>query len=170
MSNATATEIAPAQPRTPSRVARKRDERTRRLVRWLKKDATFLDKPRYAPMLRIYAGLTLKYETLLANINERYGDNLLDELGHAIPALETLQRLAKTCASIGSQLGLAPAAEQAMRRSIAADVSNSPWLMLANMKREDEEVVTPSPAPAASAPEPAAANGTPRMPGFTAPA
>ena len=73
---------------------------------WLKKDATFLDKPRYAQQLQIYAGLTIKYEKLLANINARYGDNLLDELGHAIPALETLQRLAKACASIGSHLGL----------------------------------------------------------------
>ena len=103
------------------------------------------------------------------------GDELIDELGHAIPALETLQRLAKACASIGAQLGLAPATEYSMRRSIAADVSNSPWLMLANHKDERaaqvEEVVTPSAAPAASTPEPEpAANGTPRMRGFTSPA
>jgi hypothetical protein len=172
MSNATATEITPARSRTPSRVARKRDERTRRLVRWLKKDATFLDKPRYAPQLRIYAGLTLKYETLLANINDRYGDNLLDELGHAIPALETLQRLAKACASIGAQLGLAPAAERAMRHGMSVNADHSKWLWLADYKDERaaqvEEVVTPSAAPASSAP-PAAANGTPRMPGFTSP-
>src|SRR5216684_2365143 len=121
MSEATATEITPAQPRTPSRTARKRDERVRRVARTLKQDATFLNKPRYAPLLRIYAGLTIKYETLLANINARYGDDLLDELGHAIPALETLQRLAKACASIGTQLGLAPAAERAMRHGSGID-------------------------------------------------
>jgi hypothetical protein len=124
----------------------------------LKQDATFLNKPRYAPLLRIYAGLTIKYETLLANINAKYGDNLLDELGHAIPALETLQRLAKACASIGTQLGLAPAAERAMRHGSGIDPNNT-WLALANGKG-DEEVVPASPAPASSAP-PAAANGTP---------
>jgi hypothetical protein len=96
----------------------------------LKQDATFLNKPRYAPLLRIYAGLTIKYETLLANINAKYGDNLLDELGHAIPALETLQRLAKACASIGTQLGLAPAAERAMRHGSGIDPNNT-WLALA---------------------------------------
>src|SRR5262245_39679464 len=166
MSTVTATELAPARPRTPSRVARKRDERTRRLVRWLKKDATFLDKPRYAPMLRIYAGLTLKYETLLANINERYGDNLMDELGHAIPAVETLQRLGKACASIGAQLGLSLVSERNARHNAAAAASNKFWIDLANAK--DEEVVTPSPAPVANAPTPAATNGT-SIPGFTSP-
>jgi hypothetical protein len=178
-----ATELTPARPRTRSRATRKRDERVRRVVRWLKKDGTFLDKPRYAQQLRIYAGLTLKYETLLANINERYGDNLLDEVGHAIPALETLQRLAKTCASIGTQLGLAPGSERAMRHGMSVDADHSPWLRLANKKDEEIEAAeaaktaaaTPSPAsasdaPAASAPEPAATNGTPKMPGFTSPA
>jgi hypothetical protein len=174
-----ATELTPARPRTPSRAVRKRDERVRRVVRWLKKDATFLDKPRYAQQLRIYAGLTIKYETLLANINERYGDSLLDELGHAIPALETLQRLAKARASIGSQLGLSPGSEHAMRRTIAEDVGNSPRVWLANhagnkkcgddrwkeCNRRDDEEIVPSPAPVASAPEP---NGTP-IAGSTAP-
>jgi len=103
-----------------------------------------LDKPRYAPLLRIYAGLTIKHETLLANINARYGDDLLDELGHAIPALETLQRLAKACASIGTQLGLAPGAERAMRHGLGVDASNSKWLALANGKY-DEEVVPVTP-------------------------
>jgi hypothetical protein len=93
-------------------------------VRWLKKDATFLDTPRHPPQLRIYAGLTIKYETLLTNINENYGDNLLDELGHAIPALETLQRLAKACATIGNQLGLSPGAERAMRHGSGIDPDN----------------------------------------------
>jgi hypothetical protein len=160
-----ATELAPARPRAPSRAVRKRDERVRRVVRWLKKDATFLDKPRYAPLLRIYAGLTIKYETLLSNINAKYGDDLLDELGHAVPALETLQRLAKTCASIGAQLGLAPGAERAMRHSLDVQGSHRKWIDLASAR--DEEVV-PSPASAASGP-PAATNGT-SIPGFTAPA
>ena len=134
MSDEAAAELSPARPRTPPRATRKRDDRVRRIVRWLKKDASLLDKPRYAQQLRIYAGLTIKYETLLANINERYGDNLLDELGHAIPALETLQRLAKACATIGNQLGLAPGAEGAMRHGSGID-PNNPWLVLANQGR-----------------------------------
>ena len=102
MSDATATEITPGQPRTPSRAVRKRDERVRRVVRQIRKDADFLDHPRYTRQLRVYAGLTIKFEILLANVDAKHGDNLLDELGHAVPALETLQRLGKACASIGS--------------------------------------------------------------------
>ena len=83
---------------------------------------------------------------------------MLDELGHAIPALETLQRLAKACASIGTQLGLAPGAERAMRHGLGVDASNSKWLALANGKY-DEEVV-PVPAAPSSAPPPDT-NGTP---------
>jgi hypothetical protein len=72
----TATELAPAQPRKLSRAAIKRDYKIRRRVQRIKRDANFLNKPRYQPLLRIYAGLVIKYETLLANISEKYGDNL----------------------------------------------------------------------------------------------
>jgi|GEM_PF-3266749 len=163
MSIATATEIAPARSRTPSRAVRKRDERSRRLIRWIKKSATFLDKPHYAPLLRIYAETVLDRATLRANVVERYGSNYLDELGHAIPALETLQRLGKTCAAIGRELGLSPGAERALRHDAATEASHRKWLELA----KDAEVVPPAPAPT-SVPEPAATNGTHR-PGFTAP-
>jgi hypothetical protein len=167
MSTATAKEMTPARPRTLTRAARKRDERVRRLVRWIKKSATFLDKPHYAPLLRIYAETVIDRETLRANVVERYENNYLDELGHAIPALETLQRLAKACASIGSQLGLAPGAERAMRQAMSINADHSKWLAIADGWDEDrrrrEEVVTASTSPEA------AANGT-SMPGFTAPA
>jgi hypothetical protein len=157
MSTASATEIAPARPRTPSRAVRKRDERTRRVVRQIRKDANFLNHPRYTQQLRIYAGLTIKYEVLFANITARYGDNLIDELGHAIPALETLQRLGKACASIGAQLGLAPATERNARHNAAAAASNKFWSDLANA-----EVVEPVPVGSSgAAPAPETANDTP---------
>jgi hypothetical protein len=66
------------------------DYKIRRRVQRIKRDANFLNKPRYQPLLHIYAGLVIKYETLLANITEKYGDNLVDELGRAVPALDTL--------------------------------------------------------------------------------
>ena len=82
-----------------------------------------------------------------------------------------------------AELGLSPVAEKALHLDAAARDSHSKWLALANWK--DEEVVTPAPAasapapasapasaaaPASSAPPEGAANGTPRMPGFTSPA
>jgi len=67
---------------------------------------------------------------------------------------------------LAAQLGLSSAAERALRHDAALEVSHRKWLELA----KDAEVVTPSPAPAGSAPSEAAANGTPRMPGFTSPA
>jgi hypothetical protein len=108
-------------------------------------------------LLRIYAGLTLKYEILLANVNARYGDNLLDELGHAVPALETLQRLGKACASIGAQLGLSPAAERALRYNAGVAAAHKCWTDLA-----DAEVVEPVPVGSSGAvPAPETANDTP---------
>jgi hypothetical protein len=108
-------------------------------------------------LLRIYAGLTLKYEILLANVKARYGDNLLDELGHAVPALETLQRLEKACASIGAQLGLSPAAERALRYNAGVAAAHKRWTDLA-----DDEVVEPVPVGSSgAAPAPETANDTP---------
>jgi hypothetical protein len=77
----------------------------------------------------------------------------VDELGRAIPALETLARLAKTCASIGAQLGLSPAAEHSFRINNTQQAAYDKWLRIADAV--DEETVESAPAaPADSVPEP----------------
>jgi len=64
MSTATATEIAPAKPRTPSRKRAARDERVRPAVRKIRKHATWLDQPHFATMLYVYAALWVRFVDL----------------------------------------------------------------------------------------------------------
>ena len=66
MSTAIATEIGPAQSRTPSRATRKRDERVRRVVRKIKKHAAWLDQPHFASLLYAYGALFVRFVDLNA--------------------------------------------------------------------------------------------------------
>jgi hypothetical protein len=81
---------------------------------------------------------------------------------------DQLTRMAGRLGQLAAQLGLLPSAERALRHDAALEVSHRKWIALADAK--DGEVVPAPAAPAASAPPEAAANGTPRMPGFTSPA
>jgi hypothetical protein len=140
MSDATTTELAPAKPRTPSRTARKRDERVRRVIARLRRDAPWLQAPRYGIQLRAYAILWIRFE----NLHAANGD-ALDELGKPHPVNEGLARLAGKLSQLGRELGLSPVAEKALHLDAAAQTNHSKWLALANWK--DEEVV-PAPSPA----------------------
>ncbi len=151
MSTATATEIALARSRTPSRAIRKRDERVRRVVARLRRDAPWLQAPRYGILLRTYAIQWIRYE----NLHAANGD-ALDELGKPHPVNDALARIAGKLSQLGRELGLSPVSEKALHQSAIIESSHRKWLDLA----KDAEVV-PSAAPAASAPEPAATNGTP---------
>jgi hypothetical protein len=157
MSTATATEIAPARPRTPSRTVRRRDERVRRVVRKIRKHATWLDAPHFASLLYAYGALFVRFVDLHAVKSEP-----VDDLGRPDATTDQLVRIAGRLGQLAAQLGLSPSAERALRHDAALEVSHRKWLDLA----KDAEVV-PSTAPT-STPEPAAANGTHR-PGFTAP-
>src|SRR5216683_3354123 len=66
MSDATATELAPARPRAPSRAIRKRDGRVRRVVRKIKKRAAWLDQPHFASLLYAYGALFVRFVDLNA--------------------------------------------------------------------------------------------------------
>jgi hypothetical protein len=164
MSNEAATELAPARSRTPSRAVRKRDERVRRVVRKIKKHATWLDQPHFASLLYAYGALFVRFVDLHSVQAEP-----VDDLGRPNPITDQLTRVTGRLGQLAAQLGLSPASEKALRHDAALEASHSKWLMLANATDEEIEAATSSAAPAASAPEPAA-NGTPRMPGFTAPA
>jgi hypothetical protein len=162
MSDATATEITPAKPRTPSRATRKRDERVRRVVRKIKKHAIWLDQPHFATLLYTYGALWVRFVDLNGVKAEP-----VDDLDRPSAITDQLARVAGRLGQLAAQLGLSPTAERALRHDAALEASHRKWLDLA----KDAEVVTPSPAPAsAPAPAEAAANGTTRMPGFTSPA
>ena len=158
MSTASATEIAPARPRTPSRKRAARDERVRRAVRKIKKHAVWLDQPHFATMLYVYAALWVRFVDLHSVKAEP-----LDELGRPNLITDQLTRIAGRLGQLAAQLGLSPAAERALRHDAVIEASHRKWLELA----KDAEVVPPSATPA-SAPAPAT-NGTHR-PGFTSPA
>ena len=157
------TELAPAQPRTPSRAVRRRDERVRRVVRKIRKHAVWLDAPHFASLLYVYGALFVKFVDLHA---AEKAEPPVDDLGRPNANTDQLTRIAGRLGQLAAQLGLSPSAERALRHDAALEVSHRKWLELA----KDAEVVPPSPAPAGSAPPEAAANGTPRMPGFTSPA
>jgi hypothetical protein len=164
MSNATATEVSTTQSRTPSRAARKRDERVRRVVRKIRKHAVWLDAPHFASLLYAYGVLFVRFVDLHAVQAEP-----VDDLGRPSATTDQLTRIAGRLGQLAAQLGLSPTAERALRHDAALEVSHGKWIDLADAK--DAAVVTPPPAPAASsAPPEGAANGTPRMPGFTSPA
>ena len=164
MSNSTATaatELAPARSRAPSRAVRKRDERVRRVVRKIRKHAVWLDAPHFASLLYAYGVLFVRFVDLHAVQAEP-----VDDLGRPSANTDQLVRIAGRLGQLAAQLGLSPSAERALRHDAALEVSHRKWLDLAR----DAEVV-PAPAAPASTPAPeAAANGTPRMPGFTSPA
>ena len=165
MSNA--TELTPARSRAPSRKVRKRDERVRRVVRKIRKHATWLDQPHFGSLLYAYGALFVRFVDLHSVEAEP-----VDDLGRPNPITDQLVRVAGRLGQFAAQLGLSPTAERALRHDAATEASHSKWLALANWKDERraaqaEEVVSPAAAPV-SAPEPAAANATHR-PGFTAP-
>jgi hypothetical protein len=61
MSDERVPEPAPARPWGPSRTARKRDERVRRVVRTIRKHATWLDAPHFASQLYAYGVLFVRF-------------------------------------------------------------------------------------------------------------
>lgn len=159
MSDDKVTELAPARPRAPSRAVRKRDERVRRVVRKIRKHATWLDAPHFASLLYAYGILFVRLVDLHAVQAEP-----VDDLGRPNAITDQLTRIAGRLGQLAAQLGLSPVAERALRHDATLEVNHRKWLDLA----KDAEVVPPA-APASSTPEPAATNGTPRMPGFTSP-
>jgi hypothetical protein len=58
------TDLATTQSRIPTRAARKRDERVRRVVRRIKKHATWLNRPHFATPLYTYGALWVRFVDL----------------------------------------------------------------------------------------------------------
>jgi hypothetical protein len=134
----------------------------RRVVRRIRKHATWLDAPHFASLLYAYGALFVRFVDL-----HGVGAAPVDDLGRPSATTDQLTRIAGCLGQLAAQLGLSPTAERALRHDAALEVSHRKWIALADAK--DGEVVTPSAAPASSAPAPARANGTHR-PGFTTPA
>ena len=129
-------------------------------MRKIRKRATWLEPPHFASLLYVYGARWVRFVDLNSVKAEP-----VDDLGRPNAITDQLARIAGRLGQLAAQLGLSPTAERALRHDAVAEASNRKWLELA----KDAEVVTPAPAPASSTP-PAAANGTPQMPGFTAPA
>jgi hypothetical protein len=72
--------MAPARPRTPSRTVRKRDERVRRVVRKIGKNASWLDAPHFGSLLYAYGALFVRFVDL-----HGVGAEPVDDLGRPRP-------------------------------------------------------------------------------------
>src|SRR5262245_4928898 len=126
MSDATATEIVPARLRTPSRAARKRDERVRRVIRRIRKHATWLDQPHFGPLLYAYGALWVRFVDLHIVKAEP-----TDELGKPDPITDQMTRIAGRLSQLAAQLGLSPVAERALKHDAAKEAAHAKWLRLA---------------------------------------
>jgi hypothetical protein len=119
VSDATATELAPARSRAPSRTARKRDERVRRVVRKIRKHAVWLDAPHFASLLYVYGALFVKFVDLHS---AEKSESPVDDLGRPNANTDQLTRIAGRLGQLAAQLGLSPAAERALRHDAALEV------------------------------------------------
>jgi hypothetical protein len=147
-----ATEIAPSRSRTPSRTARKRDERVRRVIARLRRDAPWLQAPRYGIQLRAYAILWVRFENLHAA-----NSDALDEMGKPHPVNDALARIAGSYPGLAANSALARLPRRSYTTTVIAQASHAKWIAIADGLdeiRRGAEVVTPS----------ADANGTPVNP------
>ncbi len=128
----------------------------RRVVRRIKKHATWLGQPHFGSLLYAYGALFVRFVDLHSVEAEP-----VDDLGRPFPITNQLMRVAGRLAQLAAQLGLSLSAERALRHDDAAEARYSIWLGLANAKDEDiaaaeraaaqvEEVVTPQAALAAT--------------------
>ena len=118
------TELAPARP-TPSRAARERDERVR-VVRKIRKHATWLEAPHFATLLYTYGALWVRFVDLRGVEAEP-----VDELGRPNAITDQLTRIAARLGQLAAQLGLSPAASARCdtmppARSVSRDGSRWP--------------------------------------------
>jgi hypothetical protein len=90
----------------------------------------------------------------------------LDELGRPNAITDQLTRIAGRLGQLVAQLGLSPSAERALKHDAALEAEYAKWRALPRMRKSRR----PSLRQRGSASAPPATNGTPRMPGFTAPA
>ena len=103
----------------PRAVARKRDERMRRIVRRARSLAPHLDNPIFTPVLQSFARVSL----LLGDSYEKLRDgNLIGDNGELRPSIMTVRALAETQARLGRELGLTPATLKAMSREKTIDL------------------------------------------------
>jgi len=103
------TDLATTQSRIPTRAARKGDERVRRVVRRIKKHATWLNRPHFATPLYTYGALWVRFVDLHSVKAEP-----VDELGRLNRIADQLTGIAARLAQLAGQLGLSAAAERAM--------------------------------------------------------
>ncbi|MGC1811185.1 MAG: hypothetical protein WA721_14645 [Candidatus Binataceae bacterium] len=93
-------------------VKRKRDERVRRRVRLIRREASWLDERKFARLLQRHASLGIIFDQLCENVR-RFG--LVNDLGEPRAIVDSIRRLGQTLLSFDRELGLTPMSSTAAR-------------------------------------------------------
>ena len=107
----------PARPRPVSRVMTriKRDGQVRRLVGQMRRLAPYVDDPRFAPLLRTFAEVTLLIERSYAKLRDV---DVTADSGELRGSLDTFRRLAETQRGLARELGLSPTVAATMTKPV----------------------------------------------------
>jgi hypothetical protein len=106
-----------ARPRSRTMVRRKRDESVRRLIGKLRREASYLSEPRYAPLLKSYCELTVLISRGYARVRE--GDLTSATTGELRASLDTLLRMYATQGRLARELGLTPTVAATMAKTVS---------------------------------------------------
>ncbi|HEV3112588.1 MAG TPA: hypothetical protein VGY99_19040, partial [Candidatus Binataceae bacterium] len=106
-----------APPRPVSRVMTriKRDGQVRRLVGQMRRLAPYVDDPRFAPLLRTFAEVTLLIERSYAKLKDV---DVTADSGELRGSLDTFRRLAETQRGLARELGLSPTVAATMTKPV----------------------------------------------------
>jgi hypothetical protein len=106
-----------APPRPVSRVMTriKRDGQVRRLVGQMRRLAPYVDDPRFAPLLRTFAEVTLLIERSYAKLRDV---DVTEDSGGLRGSLDTFRRLAETQRGLARELGLSPTVAATMTKPV----------------------------------------------------
>ena len=111
------SDTLPARPRPVSRVMTriKRDGQVRRLVGQMRRLAPYVDDPRFAPLLRTFAEVTLLIERSYAKLRDV---DVTADSGELRGSLDTFRRLAETQRGLARELGLSPTVAATMAKPV----------------------------------------------------
>jgi hypothetical protein len=93
----------------------KRDGQVRRLVGQMRRLAPYVDDPRFAPLLRTFAEVTLLIERSYAKLRDV---DVTEDSGGLRGSLDTFRRLAETQRGLARELGLSPTVAATMAKPV----------------------------------------------------
>lgn len=99
-------------PISRSAVKKKRDERIRRRVRLIRREAPWLDERKFAHLLQRHAALGIIFDHLVENVRLH---GITNDLGEVRGVVDSIRRMAGTLLSFDKEMCLTPLASSGVR-------------------------------------------------------